>query len=69
MNAKGAANGAGHMVGGLSSKELNWHTDQSYNQYPVTGCFLYAQVVPASGSRTSWASTSTPSTLANGAPR
>lgn len=49
-------NGAGHMVGGLSSKELNWHTDQSYNQYPVTGCFLYAQVVPASGSRTSWAS-------------
>ena len=48
-------NGAGELVGGLSSNELNWHTDQSYNASPVTGCFLYAQVVPAAGSRTSWA--------------
>lgn len=49
-------NGAGKPVGGLSSRELNWHTDQSYNATPVTGCFLYAQVVPETGSRTSWAS-------------
>jgi taurine dioxygenase len=49
-------NSAGDNIGGLSSKELNWHTDQSYNATPVTGCFLYAQVVPNDGSRTSWAS-------------
>ena len=49
-------NSAGDYIGGLSSKELNWHTDQSYNAAPVTGCFLYAQVVPDDGSRTSWAS-------------
>jgi alpha-ketoglutarate-dependent taurine dioxygenase len=48
-------NGAGELIGGLSSRELNWHTDQSYNAVPVTGCFLYAQVIPADGSRTSWA--------------
>ena len=48
-------NGLGQPIGGLSSKELNWHTDQSYNAAPVTGCFLYAQVVPEAGSRTSWA--------------
>lgn len=47
---------AGDYIGGLSSKELNWHTDQSYNAAPVTGCFLYAQVLPHDGSRTSWAS-------------
>ncbi len=46
----------GNAIGGLSSRELNWHTDQSYNASPVTGCFLYAQVLPADGSRTSWAS-------------
>lgn len=48
-------NGLGNAIGGLSSKELNWHTDQSYNAVPVTGCFLYAQVVPDSGSVTCWA--------------
>lgn len=48
-------NALGEPVGGLSSKELNWHTDQSYNADPVTGCFLYAQVVPEARSRTSWA--------------
>lgn len=48
-------NGLGQPIGGLSSKELNWHTDQSYNAVPVTGCLLYAQVVPQAGSRTSWA--------------
>jgi len=48
-------NGLGQPIGGLSSKELNWHTDQSYNAVPVTGCFLYAQVIPEAGSRTSWA--------------
>ena len=49
-------NSVGDYIGGLSSKELNWHTDQSYNAAPVTGCFLYAQVLPCDGSRTSWAS-------------
>ena len=48
-------NEAGELIGGLASRELNWHTDQSYNAHPVTGCFLYAQVVPASGSITRWA--------------
>jgi len=48
-------NALGDPVGGLASKELHWHTDQSYNADPVTGCFLYAQVVPEAGSRTSWA--------------
>lgn len=48
-------NGRGEPIGGLSSKALEWHTDQSYNAMPITGCFLYAQVVPAHGGRTSWA--------------
>lgn len=48
-------NALGDPIGGLASKELHWHTDQSYNADPVTGCFLYAQVVPEAGSRTSWA--------------
>lgn len=48
-------NGRGEPLGGLSSRELNWHTDQSYNPTPVTGCFLYAQVVPEAGGSTSWA--------------
>jgi alpha-ketoglutarate-dependent taurine dioxygenase len=47
--------GLGKRIGGLSSRALAWHTDQSYNATPVTGCFLYAQVVPESGSRTCWA--------------
>ena len=45
-------NGTGELIGGLSSRELEWHTDQSYNAEPVTGCFLYAQVVPEAGGRT-----------------
>jgi len=48
-------NGLGEPIGGLSSRELNWHTDQSYNAEPVTGCFLYAQVVPETGGHTTWA--------------
>ncbi len=48
-------NGAGQLIGGLSSRELNWHTDQSYNPVPVTGCFLYAQVVPDIPGGTCWA--------------
>ncbi len=47
--------GAGNPIGGLSSRELNWHTDQSYNPRPITGCLLYAQEVPGQGNRTSWA--------------
>jgi taurine dioxygenase len=49
-------NTVGDHIGGVSSKELNWHTDQSYNAAPVTGCFLYVQVLPCDGTRTSWAS-------------
>lgn len=49
-------NDAGEAIGGLSSRELNWHMDQSYNAVPVTGCMLYAQVLPESGSRTCWSS-------------
>jgi taurine dioxygenase len=48
-------NGKGEPIGGLSSRELNWHTDQSYNAVPTTGCYLYAQVVPDTGGETCWA--------------
>jgi taurine dioxygenase len=48
--------GSGELIGGLSNRELTWHTDQSYNAEPVTGCYLYGVEVPADGGNTSWAS-------------
>ena len=54
-NVSNMRDGNGAAIGGLSSRELNWHTDQSYNAAPVTGCYLYAQVVPDAGGKTSWA--------------
>ncbi len=48
-------NADGKFIGGLSNNELTWHTDQSYYAEPMTGCFLYATVVPRSGGQTTWA--------------
>lgn len=49
-------NAAGDLFGGLSNRELTWHTDQSYYAEPVTGCYLYGVEVPGDGGNTSWAS-------------
>ncbi|MEM7255115.1 MAG: TauD/TfdA family dioxygenase, partial [Pseudomonadota bacterium] len=46
----------GEFIGGLGNKELTWHTDQSYYATPVTGCFLYAAMVPREAGGTTWAS-------------
>jgi alpha-ketoglutarate-dependent taurine dioxygenase len=48
-------NANGKKIGGTGNSELPWHTDQSYYPHPVTGCFLYATVIPTQGGETSWA--------------
>ena len=48
-------NADGEFIGGLSNNELAWHTDQSSYAEPMTGCFLYATVVPRSGGQPTWA--------------
>ncbi|MCH9672670.1 MAG: TauD/TfdA family dioxygenase [Gammaproteobacteria bacterium] len=48
-------NSRGELIGGLANKELKWHTDQSYYATPVTGCFLYASMLPNVGGETAWA--------------
>lgn len=45
----------GELLGGTSNTELKWHMDQSYYAHPITGCFLYATIIPRHGGHTSWA--------------
>ena len=45
---------AGERLGSLSSSELNWHTDQSYQPRPATGSIFYAVEMPEGEGRTSW---------------
>ncbi|MCH9674741.1 MAG: TauD/TfdA family dioxygenase [Gammaproteobacteria bacterium] len=47
------ADGAG--IGGLGNGELAWHSDQSFVEYPATGCLLYAVELPPDNPDTSWA--------------
>lgn len=49
-------NQEGKLLGGLANKPLTWHTDQSYYEEPVTGCFLYGVELPLEGGATRWAS-------------
>ena len=45
---------AGERLGSLSSSELNWHSDQSYQRRPATGAIFQAVEVPENEGRTSW---------------
>ena len=47
---------AGERLGSLSSSELNWHSDQSYQREPATGAIFHAVEVPEHEGRTSWCS-------------
>ena len=48
-------NSEGRTIGGLGTGELAWHSDQSFVEFPATGCLLYAVELPPNPPDTSWA--------------
>lgn len=54
MYVSNLKSGDGSRLGSLSNSELNWHSDQSYQERPATGAVFHAIEMPEGQGRTSW---------------